>query len=328
LLLSLLLPLVIIYGHLTCARSMFGRVIISLWALSAMHTYGNTDFDHLIELNPAYGDEASDVIILPPHNDHSPAQADVLVAPISTPTINGTTNEKPQTIKIAIIIDDIGYNYAQGVAAITLPGNLTYAIIPHSPKADFFAAEAKKHHKEIMLHAPMSNIHNIPLGEHGLTEDMGEVDFKRSFNLALDSLPNISGVNNHMGSLLTQKTQPMEWVMQALQKRKLYFIDSRTTSDSVAWETAQAFNIPSLSRDVFLDHTPTTEFIDQQFKQLTAIAKRKGYAVGIAHPYPETIQYLKEQLPLLKQQNIALVPASELVFGHSPNLVSLKYTKM
>jgi polysaccharide deacetylase 2 family uncharacterized protein YibQ len=292
-------------------------ILSSFTVLTSIDAHSNADFTHLIELNPAYEAGTKDTFISPPHDNHKPNQATI-----------SPDNLAPQDIKIAIIIDDIGYNYAQGVAAITLPGDLTYAIIPHSPKAAFFAAEAKKYNKEIMLHAPMSNVHNIPLGESGLTENMGEVQFKRVFNLSLDSLPNISGVNNHMGSLLTQKTQPMEWVMQALQKRKLYFIDSRTTSDSVAWKTAQAFNIPSLSRDVFLDHTPTTEFIDQQFKQLTAIAKRKGYAVGIAHPYPETIQYLKEQLPLLKQQNIALVPASELVFGHSPNLVSLKHTQM
>jgi polysaccharide deacetylase 2 family uncharacterized protein YibQ len=129
-----------------------------------------------------------------------------------------------------------------------------------------------------------------------------------------------------MGSLLPQKALPMEWVMQALQKRRLYFIDSRTTSNSVAWKTAQHYNIPSLKRDIFLDHTPTPEFIHKQFSKLLRLAKHKGYAVAIAHPYPETIQYLKQQLPLLAQQNITLVSASELVFDHSPNLVTPKYT--
>lgn len=264
----------------------------------------NVDFDELIELHPSADSQTKKPLTLPKQ-----------------------TTSAPTTPKIAIIIDDIGYNHQQGLAAIALPGAVTYAIIPHSPKAHFFAVEAKKHQKEIMLHAPMSNVHNIPLGENGLSETMDEVHFKQALNSSLDSLPNISGVNNHMGSLLTQKSLPMEWVMQALQKRQLYFIDSRTTSNSIAWKTAQAFNIPSLKRDIFLDHTPTPEFIAQQFSKLTSIAKRRGYAVAIAHPYPETIRYLQQQLPKLEKQNISLVSASELVWNHSPNVMGAKHAK-
>jgi polysaccharide deacetylase 2 family uncharacterized protein YibQ len=278
--------------------------------MTSSNSYSNDAFGELIELNPSYGDE---IVIKPEPIPEAPVRRIIPSAP-------------PGMHKIAIIIDDMGYNYAQGVKAIALPGAITYAIIPHSPKADFFALEAQKHHKEVMLHAPMSNVHNIPLGKNGLYEGMNETRFKEALNLSLDSMPSASGVNNHMGSLLTQKALPMEWVMQALQKRRLYFIDSRTTSNSVAWKTAQTYNIPSLKRDIFLDHTPTPEFIDKQFSKLINLAKHKGYAVAIAHPYPETIRYLKQQLPLLAKQNIALVSASELVFDHSPNLMPPKYT--
>jgi len=229
-------------------------------------------------------------------------------------------NTSKATSQIAIIMDDIGYSKKQGINAIALPGSITYAIIPHSPNARFFAMEAQKHDKEIMLHAPMSNVHNIPLGKDGLSETMNESRFKHALNSALDSVPHISGVNNHMGSLLTQKALPMGWVMESLRKRQLYFIDSRTTSNSVAWKVAQDANIPSLKRDIFLDHKPTPDFIDQQFKKLTKLAKNRGYAVAIAHPHPETIHYLQQHLPSLTSQGIRLVAASELVKAHSPNL--------
>lgn len=222
--------------------------------------------------------------------------------------------------RVAIIIDDIGYSRRQGLKAISLPGSITYAIIPHSPNARFFAAEAQKHQKEIMLHAPMSNVHNIPLGKDGLTETMDEIRFKDALTSSLNSVPHISGVNNHMGSLLTQKALPMEWLMESLKERQLYFIDSRTTSHSVAWNVAQTFNIPSLKRDIFLDHEATTSFIHQQFQKLTRLAKERGYAVAIAHPYPETIRYLERHLPSLSSQGIELVSASELVNSYSPNL--------
>lgn len=115
--------------------------------------------------------------------------------------------------------------------------------------------------------------------------------------------------------------------MQALQERQLYFIDSRTTSNSVAWEIAQHFNIPSLKRDVFLDHKPTHEFIEKQFSYLISLAKEQGYAVAIAHPYPETIAFLEQHLSSLSEHKISLVSASELVSGYSPNKMAQKNTK-
>lgn len=221
--------------------------------------------------------------------------------------------------KVAIIIDDIGYSRRQGLAALALPGKVTYAIIPHSPNSHFLANEAQKQEKEIILHAPMSTIHHRPLGELGLTEDMAKSDFHQVLDTAIASVPYIRGVNNHMGSLLTQKRLPMEWVMRTLSEKGLYFIDSRTTSHSVAWQTAQQHNVPSLKRDVFLDHERSPEFIHQQFHHLMAVAKRRGYAVAIAHPYPETIEYLQQHLKRLAEQGIELVSTSRLVNMYSPN---------
>lgn len=234
------------------------------------------------------------------------------------------TKTKPIVADVAIIIDDIGYNKGQGINAIALPGDVTYAIIPHSPNAVFLAKYAKQQQKEIMLHAPMSNISHRPMGQSGLKESMGETDFTQVLTRAIKSVPHISGVNNHMGSLLTQKHLPMEWTMKELNKHGLYFIDSRTTSHSVAWKTAQKRNVPSLKRDVFLDHDRNPERINDQFGEFIAIAKLRGYAIAIAHPYPETLTYLKENLSRLSSQGIRLVPASVLVSRYSPNRKQLQ----
>jgi len=221
----------------------------------------------------------------------------------------------PFTAKIAIIIDDLGYNKKNSIAALELPGAITYAIIPYSPYASLSAQTALKKQKEIILHAPMSNVRNVPLGKVALTEEMGEHAFNHTLTQAIESLPNITGVNNHMGSLLTQQTLPMAWTMKILQEKGLYFIDSRTTPRSVAWKTARKHNIPSLKRDVFIDNERNHHAIHKQFNQLIDIAKRQGYAVAIAHPYPETIDYLSQRLPTLKQDKVTLVKTSELVFA-------------
>ena len=228
-----------------------------------------------------------------------------------------TTTKNP--IEVAIIIDDMGYSKQRGLTALDLPGQLTYAFIPNSPNARFLAGEAKKRNKEIILHAPMSTVHNYPVGQSGLTEVMDRETFTSALNDAIESVPHISGVNNHMGSLLTQKHLPMKWIMQTLDARGLYFIDSRTTSQSVAWLTAQHHNVPSLQRDIFLDHERETHFIAQQFNQLVRVARRRGYAIAIAHPYPETLTYLQKHIHRLADENIELVPASSLVNKYSPN---------
>jgi uncharacterized protein len=254
-----------------------------------------------------------------------PSAAKPSSATLKPSIIGGATVET--SISVAIIIDDLGYNYEQGLRAMQLPGAITYAIIPHSPKAQFFAQEAQKHNKEIMLHAPMSTINHKPLGKNGLTGLMEEADFKQVLNQSLLSLPSVKGMNNHMGSLLTQKSQPMSWVMQSLKQRQLYFIDSRTSAQSVAWDIAQQYGIPSLKRDVFLDHEPNEVFIDKQFKLLISTAKHQGYAVAIAHPHPETVEYLSLNLSRLNDAGISLVPASELAKRFSPNQLSPKITK-
>ena len=298
---------------------------LSFYTTHANASEYNATLSELIEIKTT-----SSIVDIPFYKNTPPPKADVhkphSVIP-NNPIPSPLPIKTAYKTSVAIIIDDLGYNYEQGLKAMQLPGAITYAIIPHSPKAQFFAQEAQKNNKEIMLHAPMSTINHNALGKNGLTELMSETDFKRTLNQSLASLPNAKGLNNHMGSLLTQKNQPMAWVMQSLQQRQLYFIDSRTSAQSVALNVAQQYDIPSLKRDVFLDHEPNTAFIDKQFKLLIATAKRQGYAVAIAHPYPETIRYLSSNLSKLHNAGISLVSASELVKRFSPNRMSPKVAK-
>lgn len=166
--------------------------------------------------------------------------------------------------------------------------------------------------KEIMLHAPMANTRNFGLGPGGLTPDMDELAIATTLRRALQSIPFVSGVNNHMGSLLTQQLEPMDWVMKELDRYPVYFVDSRTIANSIAGSVADAYNIPSLTRDVFLDHEQTEEFVDKQFKLLIQTAREKGTAIGIGHPHKVTVDYLEKHLPMLDEQGIAIATVSGL----------------
>ena len=215
--------------------------------------------------------------------------------------------------RIAIIIDDIGYHYGQGKRTIDLPGSITLAVIPFTPNAVRLAELGHRQGKEIMLHAPMANASGTPMEAGALSDSMNRENFVRRLRESIDSVPHVSGLNNHMGSLLTQQAQPMAWLMHELKRRKLYFVDSRTSAASVAWQSARKQQLPTLKRDVFLDHERSREFISRQFEHLLKIAKTRGQAVGIGHPYPETLAYLAEVLPKLGQQDIELVSISDIL---------------
>jgi hypothetical protein len=214
---------------------------------------------------------------------------------------------------IVIIIDDVGDNWQRGEAAVALPGPVTYAVLPHSPFGGPLARQAYATGKEVMLHAPMANLGDRPLGPGALTSEMDRQSFSRVLEGDLATIPHAVGINNHMGSLLTRQRKQMAWVMELVRAHDLFFVDSRTTPDSEAWRVAREMGIPYLSRDVFLDHEPTTAFVHQQFMQTVAIARKVGFAVAIGHPYPVTIDYLARALPLLDEEGIRLVSASALV---------------
>lgn len=215
--------------------------------------------------------------------------------------------------QVAIIIDDIGYQKVDP-DIIRLPYALTMAVMPFTPNGHQMTLLARQHGKEIMLHMPMEAVaQNHLLGKGALRRPMNKQQVQQALHKALDSVPQAIGINNHMGSLYTSLPQQMDWVMQVVAERQLYFIDSKTTGKSVVSATTHKYGVKSRSRDVFLDNDKSYKALDRQFNQLIQLAKLHGHAVAIGHPYPETYRYLKKNLPRLAQQGIKVVPASALL---------------
>lgn len=217
--------------------------------------------------------------------------------------------------KLTIIIDDLGYHLVNGMRSAKLPAPVTLAVIPHTRHSLSLAKAAHIRGKEVMLHLPMSNSLGTEMEPGTLTELMPKSEFKHILRTSLAAVPFIQGVNNHMGSKLTQQSQAMSWVMEELRDTPLYFVDSRTSSHSKAYEIAKSHAIPTLKRDVFLDNDRNPVAILAQLRKAIRKAKSKGFAVAIGHPYPETLAVLEQELPNLAQEGIELVPASAL-FEH------------
>lgn len=214
---------------------------------------------------------------------------------------------------ISIVIDDIGYRREDGLRAIELPGDITFAILPHTPHGASIGRLAWQLGKEVILHLPMESRDGHPLGPGGVTAAMSREQFQRTVVDALQSVPNVVGVSNHMGSLLTTDRLHMQWLMQTLgHDSGLYFLDSRTTQDSVAVAVAIENGIPTLARDIFLDNVRDVRLIRRQFFELVRHARAHGRALAIGHPFPETVQVLAEVLPELESYGVELVPVSRL----------------
>ena len=221
-------------------------------------------------------------------------------------------DDKP---RIAIIIDDLGYRFAAGLRAIELPGPVNYAILPGAPRAEALANAVNASGKEVLLHLPMQAANEAQRAEPAsVTLDMSRDRFAATFDAAFESIPYAIGVNNHRGSLITRHPGHMRWLMEEIRERDaVFFIDSYTTHRSVALQIAAETGVQAVKRDVFLDADPAPDTIRREFERLKSIARRRGAAVAIGHPYEATLTFLERELPKLSEQGFELVPISELV---------------
>jgi polysaccharide deacetylase 2 family uncharacterized protein YibQ len=223
-------------------------------------------------------------------------------------------NNEIQQPAISIIIDDLGNLKERDIRAIKLPGAVTCSFLPMTPYAKELAKIAHNHNKEVMLHLPMEAMANNELGPGGLTMKMSHEQFTDQIETDLKAIPYAVGVNNHMGSFLTQQPGQMRWLMQDLAKHgNLYFVDSFTTKYSVGQKVALQNWVPTIRRNVFLDDYRDPAKIKMYFRRLLRMARDTGIAVAIGHPYPETLAVLEEELPKLAQQGIKLLPVSKLI---------------
>lgn len=201
---------------------------------------------------------------------------------------------------VAIIIDDIGYDYRNSRAAVELDQPFAYAVLPFSPHAQDLARLANELDKNVIVHLPMeAETHNHALGPGALMMDMSQPEITAALTESVAAVPYAVGINNHMGSRLTRESNAMHWLMQAIVARgDLFFVDSRTTSGSVALQAALQADLAATARDVFIDNEQSPEAITHQLAVLVTRAKQVGHALGIAHPHAVTIDVLRQWQPL------------------------------
>ena len=215
---------------------------------------------------------------------------------------------------IALVFDDVGVNRRQAQRAIELPGPLTMSLMSYAQDLPNLARQVREAGHELMLHIPMEPYdQEEEPGPNALLTSNDDVELRRRIDWAMDQFSDYVGVNNHMGSRFTEDRRGMSIVMQAVAKRGLLFLDSRTSVKSVGYETALGHGIPAATRQVFLDHNLGPDAVRASLVELEEIATRRGYAIAIAHPREVTLDVIKEWLETVEQRGYRLAPISTVV---------------
>ncbi|MDA2917259.1 divergent polysaccharide deacetylase family protein, partial [Nitrospinae bacterium AH_259_B05_G02_I21] len=239
--------------------------------------------------------------------------------PPPAPTVTTPEPAASDGPRVAIVIDDLGANLRAAKSLLAIPQPLTFAVLPKLTHSREIAEEAAAAGHDVLLHLPMEPL-DYPAknpGPGALLSSMTPEAMSEVLRDNLASVPHAVGVNNHMGSRLTQDEETMRLVLTTLNERRLFFLDSYTTPRSVVSQVARELGMPTASRHVFLDHEPgDPAYVAAQMERLAAVAQKHGAAIGIGHPRPSTIAALKEHLPKLSEAGIAVVPLSTLIASH------------
>jgi hypothetical protein len=217
--------------------------------------------------------------------------------------------------RIAIILDDIGYENQPLEKVIAIDPSFSFSIIPGTPRGAEALSLLSAAGFEILCHLPMEPI-DFPRtkpGNGAILVSMSDEEIRSATREQFRQITGARGVNNHMGSRATSDARVMGEVLAALQEEGAYFVDSRTTSRSVGFDLARGLGVPTAARDVFLDDDNSEAAIRRQLEKLADAADKRGVAVGIGHVYPATVRVLEQEIPRLRARGFEFVPVSEVV---------------
>jgi polysaccharide deacetylase 2 family uncharacterized protein YibQ len=223
-----------------------------------------------------------------------------------------TTND--QAPRLAIILDDLGNDDGAAQAVFAMPYPVTISILPNHVHSAEIAQQAQRRGDQVMLHLPMQSVAKEHAEKQELHRGMSRADISRLVSEFLNEVPGVIGVNNHQGSASTADKKLMAELMPVLREHKLFYVDSRTSAATVAYDTAQRFGVPTAFRNVpFLDDVEDVSAVRKQIEIAIAGASRKKDAIAIGHAHPSTLEALRETLPQAQTHGVKLVFASELV---------------
>ena len=233
--------------------------------------------------------------------------------PPAAPTVIAEPSGPPTRARVALVIDDLGGSLEPAERLLALGVPVTGAILPFERHSAEVAARLRASGAEVIVHLPMEPTGEQDPGPQAVLERWRPRRIAALTERAIESVPGATGLNNHMGSLITADEEPMRAVLGVVARHGLYFLDSRTTAETHAFDWARELGIPAVRRDVFLDDDPAPAAIAGQFARLLEQARARGAAVAIGHPHPGTLAVLAREIPRARAAGVEFVPVSYLL---------------
>jgi polysaccharide deacetylase 2 family uncharacterized protein YibQ len=216
-------------------------------------------------------------------------------------------------VRVALVIDDLGRSLEEvdGLHRLGVP--ITYAVLPFESETPQVVAALRRRHDEILCHLPMEPKSGGNPGPGALRAGMSPEQLRQATLAAIAAVPGAVGVNNHMGSALSADAVSMSTILGVLATRNLYFLDSRTSTQSVGFRVATALGVPAAERQVFLDDDPRPEAVAAEFQHLLEMARTRGGAIAIGHPHAATLATLASEVPRAQALGYRFVQVSALL---------------
>ncbi len=236
-----------------------------------------------------------------------------LASAAARPAAAGPPGPAAGPARIALVIDDLGRSLEDLDSLHRLGVPLTYAVLPFEPQTAEVAAALRRNGDEILCHLPMEPKSGGNPGPGALRTGMSQEQLRLSTLAAIAAVPGAVGVNNHMGSGLSADPASMAAILGVLAARHLFFLDSRTSAQSVGYQVAASLGVPAAERQVFLDDDLHPDAIAGEFQRLLELARARGEAIAIGHPHPATLAILTAEVPRAQAQGFRFVPVSSLL---------------
>lgn len=218
--------------------------------------------------------------------------------------------------RIAILLQDLGLSQEQTNAAIQqLPGSVTLGFTPYARRLEQWIGLSRAAGHEVLLQVPMEPF-DFPTsdpGPHTLLTSAGPDENLERLEFLLSRFTGYVGVYNRMGDRFTSSLESLQPVLQSIHERGLLFVDARTSGTSVAGRLANDLGLPHALNNREIDQVASRVEIDAKLIDLENIARQQGQALGIARPYPVTIERLAQWAASLDEKGIDLAPVSALI---------------
>ncbi|WAM31351.1 divergent polysaccharide deacetylase family protein [Caldicellulosiruptor naganoensis] len=236
-------------------------------------------------------------------------------------------NPKPQAVEtssqsqahVALIFEDAGMDEQEVQKLLEIDPPFNVAIMPFLPFSNKIALMCSQKKKEALIHLSMEpeDQNTIWLASRSIMNNTPDDEIERIFKDAMANIPQSRGFSIHFGTLVCTNDRIVEKLCNLAKENNMIIVDSTASAKSLFPRIGKQKGVDVISHDVIVDTKNELKSIQDRFRLLFNIAKKKGFAVGIGHLGQDggltTIEAFKEAVKDAQRENIKFVFVSDIV---------------